>query len=154
MFYLRLPVFDLEPLLFVPSSINSHWIYTMYRCLIAAAAALSFALPAAAQVQRNFPQNALRGTITFGAPPLVQLNGKSTQLSPGSRIRGENNLLVMSGALVGAKGVVNYTIDQSGLVKDVWLLRKEEVAVKPWPETLEQAQAWEFDPAAQTWTKP
>ncbi len=126
----------------------------MYRCLIAAIATVAFALPAAAQVQRNFPQNALRGTITFGTPPQILLNGKPTQLAPGSRIRGENNLLVMSGALVSAKGFVNYTIDQSGLVRDVWILRKEEVAMKPWPETLQQAQTWQFDPAAQTWTKP
>jgi hypothetical protein len=148
----------LEPLLFVVHActhpFHSHWIYTMYRCLIAAVATVAFALPAAAQVQRNFPQNALRGTITFGTPPQILLNGKSTQLAPGSRIRGENNLLVMSGALVSAKGIVNYTIDQSGLVRDVWILRKEEIAMKPWPETLEQARAWQFDPAAQTWTKP
>ena len=126
----------------------------MYRCLIVAAATLSFALPVAAQVQRNFPQNALRGTITFGTPPQILLNGKQTQLAPGARIRGLNNLLEMSGALVGAKGSVNYTLDQSGLVKDVWILRKEEIAMRPWPETLEQAQTWQFDPAAQTWTKP
>ncbi|MEO8152195.1 MAG: hypothetical protein ABI605_03925 [Rhizobacter sp.] len=126
----------------------------MYRCLIAAVAALAFAMPAAAQVQRNFPQNALRGTITFGIPPQILLNGKSTQLSPGARIRGENNLLVMSGALVNAKGTVNYTIDASGLVRNIWLLRTEEIAMKPWPETLEQAQAWQFDPTAQAWIKP
>jgi hypothetical protein len=133
---------------------NSHWIYTMYRCLIAAVATVAFALPAAAQVQRNFPQNALRGTITFGAPPEIQVNGKPAQLAPGSRIRGLDNLLVMSGALVGAKAVVNFTVDQSGLVRDVWILRKEEVSMKPWPETLDQARAWQFDPAAQVWIKP
>jgi len=126
----------------------------MYRCLIAAVATVAFTLPAAAQVQRNFPQNALRGTITFGTPPQILVNGKSAQLAPGSRIRGQDNLLVMSGALVGAKGPVNYTIDQSGLVRDIWILRKEEVAMRPWPETLDQAQAWQFDPTAQTWTKP
>ena len=133
---------------------NSHWIYTMYRCLIAAVATITFALPAAAQVQRNFPQTALRGTIVFGTPPQIQLNGKAAQLAPGARIRGQNNLLEMSGALVGAKATVNFTVDTSGAVKDVWLLRTEEIAMKPWPETLEQAQAWQFDPAAQTWTKP
>ena len=126
----------------------------MYRCLIAAVATVAFTLPAAAQVQRAFPQNALRGTITFGAPPLILVNGKSAQLAPGSRIRGIDNLLVMSGALVGAKAVVNFTVDPSGLVKDVWILRKEEIAMRPWPETFDQAQAWQFDPVAQTWTKP
>ncbi len=135
-------------------SFNSHWIYTMYRCLIAAIATVAFALPAAAQVQRNFPQNALRGAVTFGTPPQILLNGMPALLAPGSRIRGENNLLVMSGALVGAKGYINYTVDAAGAVKDVWLLRKEELAMKPWPETLEQSLTWQFDPTAQTWTKP
>lgn len=127
----------------------------MYRCLVTASAVLAFALPAAAQVQRNFPQNALRGTITFGAPPHVQLNGKPAQLAPGARIRGLNNMLEMSGALVNVKATVNYTLeDTSGLVKDVWLLRTEEIARKPWPETPEQARTWQFDPVAQTWAKP
>jgi len=126
----------------------------MYRCLIAPIAALAFALPAAAQVQRNFPQNALRGTISFGTPPQIALNGNPTQLAPGAKVRGTNNLIEMSGALVGAKATVNYTLDAAGVVKEVWILRKEEIAMKPWPETLEQAQNWQFDPAAQTWTKP
>ncbi|HEX3139514.1 MAG TPA: hypothetical protein VHQ87_05650 [Rhizobacter sp.] len=146
----------MEPLLFVVRLcfFNSHWIYTMYRCLIAAATTVAFAVPAAAQVQRNFPQNAMRGTIAFGAPPQIQVNGKTAELAPGSRIRGQDNLLVMSGALVGAKAIVNFTVDQSGVVKDVWILRKEEIAMRPWPETLEQTQTWQFDPVAQTWTKP
>ena len=126
----------------------------MYRCLAIALTATTLALPVAAQVQRGFPQNALRGTIEFGTPPQVKLNGKPARLAPGSRIRGQNNMLEMSASLVGAKAVVNYTIDTSGLVKDVWLLRTEEVARKPWPETPEQAQSWQFDPVAQTWTKP
>lgn len=129
----------------------------MYRCLALATAA-AFALPAlhaSAQVQRSFPQNALRGTITFGAPPLIELNGKAAQLAPGARIRGLNNMLVMSGAVVSLKATVNYTFENTtGLVKDVWLLRPEEIARKPWPETLAEAQAWQFDPAAQVWVKP
>ena len=128
--------------------------HTMYRCLFAAATALAISMPAAAQLQRNFPQNAFRGEIVFGAPPEIKLNKKPALLAPGSRIRNQNNMLEMSAALVGGKAVVNYTVDQSGLVKDIWLLRKEEIAMKPWPATLEQAQAWSFDPAAQTWTRP
>ena len=130
----------------------------MYRCLVApivaAAAAFSFAMPASAQVQRNFPQNALRGTIAFGLPPQILVNGNAAQLAPGSRIRGLDNLLVMSAAVVNLKATVNYTVDAAGAVKDVWLLRPEEIAMSPWPTTLLQAQTWQFDPAAQTWTKP
>ena len=63
-------------------------------------------------------------------------------------------MVQMSGALSGAKLLVHYTIDTYGLVKDVWILRPEEAAVRPWPATLEQAQTWTFDPNAQTWSKP
>jgi hypothetical protein len=125
----------------------------MYRCVIAAAAALVLAAPASAQVQRNFPQNALRGEIVIGNPPEIVLNGATTRLAPGSRIRNQNNMLEMSGALVGNKFVVHYTTDLSGLVRDVWILRPEELAIRPWPTTAEEAARWSFDPIAQSWTK-
>jgi len=126
----------------------------MFRCVIAAAAAFAFLMPAGAQVQRAFPQNALRGEIVFGNPPEITLNGSAARLAPGSRIRNQNNLLEMSGALVGNKFPVHYTTDLSGLVKDVWLLRPEELANKPWPTTSKESSSWSFDPIAQTWTKP
>jgi hypothetical protein len=125
----------------------------MYRCAFAVFAALAFAMPASAQVQRNFPQNALRGEIVIGAPPEITLNGTATRLAPGARIRNQNNLLEMSAALVGNRFVVHYTTDLSGLVRDVWILRPEEIANKPWPATTEEAQRWSFDPIAQTWTR-
>jgi hypothetical protein len=127
----------------------------MYRCALALTLALS-TLPVSAQeiVQRQFPQSALRGVITFGQPPEIVLNNVATRLAPGSRIRGQNNLLQMSGSLVGVKAHVNYTVDASGLVRDVWILRPDEVNNKPWPATLQEAQAWTFDPAAQRWIKP
>jgi hypothetical protein len=125
----------------------------MYRCAIAVVAAAAFVLPVSAQVQRNFPQNALRGEIAIGAPPEVMLNGTPTRLAPGARIRNQNNLLEMSGALAGNRFVVHYTTDVSGLVRDVWILRPEELANKPWPTTAEEAARWSFDPIAQTWTK-
>ena len=125
----------------------------MFRCAIAAIAALAFVMPAAAQLQRNFPQNALRGEIAIGNPPEISLNGTATRLAPGARIRNQNNLLEMSAALVGNRFVVHYTTDLSGLVKDVWILRPEELANKPWPITTEEAARWSFDPVAQTWTK-
>jgi len=141
----------------------------MYRCatrrhLLAASAALaftaltSFAQPAGAQatqMKRNFPQDALRGVMVFDNPPQVTLNNKPVQLAPGVRIRGQNNMLVMTGPLVGRKLVVHYTVEPTvGLIKDVWILRDEEMLVTPWPTTPEQLKTWSFDPAAQVWTKP
>jgi hypothetical protein len=127
---------------------------TMYRCVFAAVTAAVLTAPAAAQVQRSFPQNALRGAIVMVNPPEITLNGQSARLGPGARIRNQNNLLEMSGALAGQRLLVNYTLEINGLVKDVWILRADEAAVRPWPTTLDEAQAWSFDPAAQTWTKP
>ena len=131
---------------------------TLYRCaltgLLAATFVVSHVPPAAAQMQRNFPATALRGTLLIGEPPEIALNGKPARLAPGARIRGQDNMVQMSGTLSGAKLLVHYTVDTYGLVKDVWILRPEEAAVRPWPATPEQAETWAFDPIAQTWAKP
>ncbi len=105
-------------------------------------------------VQRTFPQAALRGEITFGTPPEVRVNDQPARLSPGARIRGRDNMLVMSATLVGQRAVVNYRLEPTtGLVHEVWLLRDDEADPrKPWPTTLEQQRTWLFDPVAQTWT--
>lgn len=124
-------------------------------CLIAALpVGLLAAGPAAAQVHRNFPAEALRGEMVFVQAPDVTLNGKPARLSPGSRIRGDTNLLVMSGTLAGQKHIVHYTIEPGGLVSNVWILNPAELANKRWPRTREEAAQWQFDGAAQIWTKP
>jgi len=121
-------------------------------------AALLIGAASIAQAQdlpmRRFPQTALRGVITFGEPPVVLLNDDWVRLSPGARIRGTNNLLVLSGTLVGVKAAVNYTLDNAGQLKDVWLLRNEETARKPWPSTPQEAEQWNFDAGNQIWSKP
>jgi hypothetical protein len=129
---------------------------TMIRCAVALLMSFVLASSAWAQnvVQRGFPANALRGEISFGQPPEVVLNGQTARLAPAARIRGTNNLLMMSGALVGQKAVVNYTLDPLGLVLDVWVLTEAERAKQPWPTKAADARAWSFDPVAQVWTKP
>ncbi len=120
----------------------------------AAAASLCATLPALAQVARPFPANALRGDIRFGQPPEVELNGQPARLAPGARIRGTDNMIALSGSLMGQGGTVNYTVEPtSGLIFEVWILRREEIARRPWPTTAEEAARWAFDPAAQTWTR-
>jgi hypothetical protein len=129
---------------------------TMIRCVAALLALLVLGSPVWAQnvVQRGFPANALRGEIAFGQPPEVAVNGQPARLAPASRIRGTNNLLVMSGALIGKKAIVNYTMDSLGLVQDVWILTEAERAKQPWPTKVAETRAWSFDPVAQVWTKP
>ncbi len=116
--------------------------------------AIACAAPAAAQVQRVFPQNALRGALVIGDPPEITLNGKPARLAPGARIRNQAGMLEMSGTLTGTRLLVHYTLDPFDLVKDVWILTPEEAAKQPWPTTPQQAQDWLFDPVAQTWTRP
>lgn len=129
----------------------------MLRCASGAllgALAIMLAPAAQAQLARPFPSNALRGELVVTQPPEVLLNGQAARLSPGSRIRGQNNMLQLSGGLVGQKLVVNYTLDPLGLVHNVWVLTDDEKARQPWPTTPEQARQWRFDAGAQTWTKP
>jgi hypothetical protein len=129
----------------------------MPRCVLQAclAAALPLLLVSGtmAQTTRPFPATALRGALLVTQPPDVLINGVSDRLSPGARIRGANNMLQMSGSLVGQKLLVHYTREPSGLVHDVWILTPDEAARKPWPATAEDAQRWQFNPAAQTWTR-
>ena len=123
----------------------------MNRCVLALIALLA-ALPAHAQ--RIFENNALRGELIVKAPPEALLNGKPVRLAPGVRIRNQQNLIQVTGAVLEQKLLVNYTLDAMGLVRDVWVLTEEEARRLPWPRTIAEAQAWQFDPTLQRWTKP
>ena len=85
-------------------------------------ATLSFAQ----SVAREFPAAAVRGIIQIAAPPSVLLDGKPDRLSPGVRIRSPQNRLLMSGALVGERMLVNLTRDSGGLIHEIWVLSPEE----------------------------
>jgi len=122
--------------------------------VLCVAAVTALAATGHAQVQRNFPANALRGALLIVDPPAATLNGKPARLAPGARIRDAHNLQQLSGSLVGAKLLVHYTLDPLGLIQDVWILTPQEAARKPWPTDPREASAWIFDPTAQTWSKP
>lgn len=124
----------------------------MIRCALLAAA-LFAAVPAFAQT-RPFPASALRGEIIFTQPPEILLNGQPARLAPGARIRDTQNMLQLTGRVAGLRLMVNYTVDKLGQPLDIWVLTVDETARRPWPTTVEQAQAWTFDPGAQTWSKP
>ena len=82
------------------------------------------ALPALGM--RAFPVSAKRGFMEVLAPPEVIVNGTPERLSPGHRIRGPNNMLVMSGQLAGRKLVVNYVRNPQGELQEVWILTARE----------------------------
>jgi len=135
-------------------SVDIYWAFTMVRCVLAVFAALCIAAsPALAQGQRNFPADALRGTLVVENPPEVWLNGSPARLASGARIRGQSNMLAMSGALAGQRLLVHYTVDVQGYLKDVWILTPEEAARRPWPTTPLEAANWKFDSGTQTWSR-
>jgi hypothetical protein len=105
------------------------------------------------QPPRSFTAATLRGELQVLQPPEVLLNGRPARLAPGARIRGQDNLLLMSGAMQGQRLVVHYTRDTQGNLMEVWVLRPSELARRPWPATPQQAAAWRFDPASQTWSR-
>jgi hypothetical protein len=88
------------------------------------------AWPAAQAQNRPFPTQALRGTLVVVQPPEIRLNGQPARLSPGARIRGTNNMLVLSGSLVNQTLTVNYLLEPLGLVHEVWILTPAEAAEK------------------------
>lgn len=107
------------------------------------------------ELAREFPLTALRGVVAFNGPPAVTLNGAPALLAPGARLHGTDNLLVLPTTLTGSSHTVHYTIeDTTGMIKELWILREAERKTKPWPKTVEERQAWNFNPATQTWTKP
>jgi hypothetical protein len=102
---------------------------------------------------RKLAPQSLRGELQVVAAPEALLNGQGVRLAPGVRIHGQNNMLVMSGQAAGQKLTVNYTFDAYSLLTEVWILRPEEIAQR-WPQTLEEASTWLFEPQTQTWIKP
>ena len=101
--------------------------------LLALSAGLVWLLPAAAQdtMQRPIPIAAKRGLLVVTQPPEVLLDGRPDRLSPGTRIRGRNNLLVLSASLVGQEMLVRYVRGPEGQIHDVWILTEAEAQAKP-----------------------
>ena len=126
----------------------------MLRCALIAATLVVCASAAVAQAARNFPATALRGEIVVTAPPELLLNKRPARLAPGARIRTVDNMLVLSGAAVNQRLVVNYTLDLQGQLLEVWILNPAELARKPWPSTPQEAANWRFDADTQSWSKP
>jgi hypothetical protein len=126
----------------------SLWIHTMNRCrstlipfcfpcqrnavMQLCALALCVA-PFSVEAQglvRNFPSKAERAVLQITQPPELLLNDQPGRMSPGVRIRGTNNMLVMSAQLIGQKVEVNLVRDLAGEVREVWILTQAEAALK------------------------
>ena len=129
-----------------PHSLTSPWIHTMNRCrsiVLKCTTVFTLALCAlpniaSAQLEANpllvtrqFPARTKRGVMTITQPPELTLNGQTERLSPGARIHDANNMISMSGSLIGQKLLVNYVREPAtGLVHEVWILTPAEAQLK------------------------
>lgn len=97
-------------------------------CVALAGLASTFSPAAQAQgIQRSAPKDVVLGQMFVTAtPPVITMDGKPDRLSPGSRIRDLNNMLVLSGGIIGKTLPVVYKRDAAGLVHEVWILTAEE----------------------------
>ena len=102
-------------------------IITLLMATLLLAASLS---PPALAFDRPFPPNALRGKMTPGYFPDVSIDGKARQLSPSARIFNEDNTIDMPASLRGRDIVVNYTVDAMGNIDRIWILTRDEAALK------------------------
>lgn len=94
---------------------------------VSASLLLSISTSALAQgIRREAPKDVVLGRMAVTAPPQITLDGKPDQLSPGSRIRDLNNMVVLSGGLAGKTLPVVYKRDAAGLVHEAWILTEDE----------------------------
>jgi hypothetical protein len=95
--------------------------------LFLALAGLWLSLPSYSQgIVREAPKDVVLALMVVTAPPEITLNGLPDRLSPGSRIRDLNNMLVLSGGIVGKTLPVVYRRDAAGLVHEAWILSADE----------------------------
>jgi hypothetical protein len=103
--------------------------FSLAACLALAALSSSFSPAALAQgMRREAPKDVVLGQMVVTAPPIITMDGKPDRLSPGSRIRDLNNMLVLSGGIVGKVLPVVYRRDAAGLVHEAWILTPDEYA--------------------------
>jgi hypothetical protein len=96
-------------------------------------------------VGRQFPPNAQRGKLQVVQGAEILIDGKPERLSPGARIRGPQNALVMSGSIAGQELVVNFVRDAYNNVHQIWLLTALEATQKIKRATPENNVLFESD---------
>lgn len=111
--------------------------------LLATAAALALTnlvAPAVAQTAtyagfqgqtRNFPPQALRGTLVVNSLTEASIDGNTLLLAPAFKLYNQQNMMQRPNTVVGQKLTVNYVIEkQSGRVHAAWILNAAETELK------------------------
>jgi hypothetical protein len=113
----------------------SHPLFRLAGCALVWIAAAAVVTPmsswlpdAQAQTLRTFPARALRGNMTFVDAVHVVLDGQQERLSPGVRVRNQQNRIVFPNSLSGRNFAVNYFRDAAGRINEVWILTPAEMS--------------------------
>jgi hypothetical protein len=99
--------------------------------ILLAVTALATGLAFAQGIRREAPKDVVAGRMVVTLAPQITMDGKPDRLSPGSRIRDLNNLLVLSASIAGKQLPVVYRRDSAGLVHEVWILTEAEYGKLP-----------------------
>jgi hypothetical protein len=87
---------------------------------------------AAAAQLRDIPVDAKRGKLLHVYDMEVQIDGVLQRLSPSAQIRDAENRIVMPSS-VAPQSDVKYRLDQTGHVRQVWILSEREAAQQEKP---------------------
>ena len=87
---------------------------------------LAASVSALAQV-RTIPAEAKRGNIQQVHGTLIQVRGRTLQLSVGAQVRDASNRIIQPASLT-AGVLVKYTLDGQGYVHRVWILTEQEAS--------------------------
>ena len=79
---------------------------------------------------RKFPANALRGKMRVVQTPEILIDGKPERLAPGSRIRDDQQRLVMSASIANLEFIVNFTRNSMSEIQEIWILNALEAKQK------------------------
>jgi len=108
------------------------FVHTMKLCLIVLVGVLAgLSTTLAFADVRPFPEGTKRGVFKASAFPDIVIDGKIRLTSPGTRIYGEDNLLIMGPNLPKATFKIHYLENDLGEIKTIWILTDEEIRHGP-----------------------
>lgn len=104
-------------------------IYALALAVVALAPAMPAPVTAQTLPARPIPIPEKAEFARMAVSPLGEpfINGQQERFAPGARITGQNNLLVLPGALANSENAVRFLRDISGLVHQVWILTPAEI---------------------------
>lgn len=97
---------------------GARWMAALLWALVVATPAFAF---------RILPDNVVYGELEDLSPPYMKIGGKVFRIAPGSKIRDQDNRIVVP-VSAPSKGRIAYNFDYLGQVLGVWFLTPAEIA--------------------------